>query len=212
MHRYRHILSSAVVRRTCKKTKTMSAVYVPIVVDAYLNHDPSIQPSQSPDRAYLAPLTTPNFESLQLDNGLIEHDIFEDLRNAPYLASRARTRALKSRQGIYIHWSLPKPYRSGIHASSTGGEAASTAAHAAGHVDASVDSGSTAFHQAPTRWLIVRRLQSSGPSIPVSRPDANSPNTRYQSSTKGSKIMPGNIVFDYFMVESVRIFSGRCRL
>lgn len=184
----------------------MSAVYVPIIVDAYLNYDPSIQPSQSPDRAYLAPLTTPNFESLQLDSGLIQHDIFDDLRDAPYLSNRERTRALTSRQGIYVHWSLPKPYRSGIHASSSGEKAASTAARAAGHVDAAVDSGSTAFHQAPTRWVVVRRLQSSGPSIPVTRPDPNSSNTRYQSSNRGSKILAGNIVFDYFMVESVRTF------
>lgn len=181
----------------------MASIYVPMLLDAYVNYDPNLQPAQSSDRAYLAPLKTPNFQSLQFDSTRIQHDIYEDFRDPPYLSNQDRTRTQPSRQGVYIHWTLPKAYRQGILASQSGIDAAKQAASAAGHNPDSVKEGSTVYREVPTRWFVRRRLQSRDSGSFAVQRFTNSTVGVYTPNTTSTLPMPGGILCDYYMIESV---------
>ena len=78
-----------------------NVIWVPMKLDAYLNFDPRRTPGTDPrNRAYLAPINTPNFDGLQSQSGLLQHDIFEQHRNAPYLGYADPNRQTAKRQGM----------------------------------------------------------------------------------------------------------------
>ena len=82
------------------------AIQIPMKLDVYLNYGRRLYvdtPSQQ--RAYIAPISAPDFQGLQMKSGLVQHDIFEDTRQAPYLCSTDRYRRLDSRKGMWV--SLP---------------------------------------------------------------------------------------------------------
>ena len=90
------------VPSTSPESKTSPRVIlVPMKIDAFLNYDPRLRGFLDPQtRAYLAPITTPNFDGLQMHNGLVQHDIFEHLRDPPYMSDHDRYRVLPQRQGM----------------------------------------------------------------------------------------------------------------
>ena len=70
-------------------------------VDAYLNYGRTLGVSTpNEQRAYLAPITQPDFRGLQMQSDLIQHDIFEDVRDCPYLSSADPDRQRDSRRGV----------------------------------------------------------------------------------------------------------------
>ena len=76
-------------------------ILIPMKLDAFINQDPRLRGEGDPQsRAYFAPITTPNFDGLSMRKGLIQHDIFENLREAPYLCDHDRYRVIPRRQGM----------------------------------------------------------------------------------------------------------------
>ena len=70
-------------------------------LDAYLNYDPRRTVNIDPrSRAYLAPITTPNLNGINPENNLVQHDIFDHHRDAPYMGSADPDRQLATRQGM----------------------------------------------------------------------------------------------------------------
>ena len=130
---------------------------MPMKVDAYLNYTSpdgvQFNPPRSQQPVYLAPIPQPNFAALRLESQFIQHDIFEDVREPPLLASADRYRIADRRGGIYLHWSLPRPYRVGI-AASDGFDDLETEKRKEGYADMgdqATDNGTATFRQVPTR-------------------------------------------------------------
>lgn len=123
-------------------------VCLPVKLDAYV-----LNPSACgtfPD-ATVAPLAQPNFTFLRLDSQLMEPDVlpYHDLHNAspasanPRLTDLATGKPRLERQGVYLHWMLPRVYRSGA--------AQPTAEGRSGLKQPK-------FRAAPDRWMVLRRL------------------------------------------------------
>ncbi|KAK5655815.1 hypothetical protein OQA88_5353 [Cercophora sp. LCS_1] len=99
----------------------------------------------------LAPLAQPNFTWLRLDSQLMEPDVlpYHDLHNAspasanPRVTDLATGQPRTNRQGVYLHWMLPRVYRSGP-----------TQQTAENNSKLQYPS----FRAAPDRWLVIRRL------------------------------------------------------
>lgn len=107
-----------------------------------------------PHKATVAPLSQPNYTFLRLDSALIQPDVIplHDLHNAspaginPRVTNLATGAPRVERQGVYLHWMLPKFYRSGKSQ------------------DTSTDTQDLRlpqFRAAPDRWLVIRRLHPS---------------------------------------------------
>lgn len=127
--------------------------------------------SCSPDANILiAPLTQPSYVGLRLDGSIIQHDVLNhvDLHNTTNPASNPRITdigspdaALKQKRlGVYLHWSLPRMYR-------TATAAADTAQGYPGSNVAASPNPNPVFRPVPNRWLVVRNLKSSDPIIPT---------------------------------------------
>ncbi|KAI1129984.1 hypothetical protein F5Y10DRAFT_290228 [Nemania abortiva] len=127
---------------------TTPVICLPVKLDAY-----SLNPSACGafPSATLAPLAQPNFTFLRLDSQLMEPDVlqFHDLHNASPAALNPRVTNLVTgesrveRQGVYLHWMLPRTYRSGAAKPAANGDD---------------DINKPEFRLAPDRWLILRRL------------------------------------------------------
>ncbi|KAK3939530.1 hypothetical protein QBC46DRAFT_437333 [Diplogelasinospora grovesii] len=127
---------------------TSDVVCLPVKLDAYMLNASAC--GTFPD-ATLAPLAQPNFTWLRMDSALMEPDClpYHDLHNASPASSNPRLTDLGTgaprpeRMGIYLHWMLPRIYRSGS-AEDTG--------------DGKPSLKAPKFHFAPDRWLVLRRL------------------------------------------------------
>ncbi|KAF2403812.1 hypothetical protein EJ06DRAFT_579746 [Trichodelitschia bisporula] len=121
---------------------------VPIKLDACV-----INPSVCGDfpNSTLAPLSQPNFTFLRTDSSLISPDVlpYHDLHNAspasvnPRLTNLATSLPIPERQGVYLHWMLPRTYRSGTASDAN---------------DSTHDLRAPVFKNSPDRWLVIRRL------------------------------------------------------
>ncbi|KAL8810639.1 MAG: hypothetical protein Q9200_002409, partial [Gallowayella weberi] len=188
-----------------------TGVYVPMLVNAYLNYDRR-QDDNVAGQAYLAPLTTPNFKSLQLNSEFIKHDIFDDLPSGPYLSSADIYRVSQGRTGIYVHWVLPKLYRNGITGSATADVRARAAQ--AGFSSAVAEPGQPIFPQVPTRWVIMRRIMRSDGNMsagwPVQRYSHGSLVTREGSmdgAGSGGDVDIGGVLTQFFLIEGDSVRS-----
>ncbi|KAL8707281.1 MAG: hypothetical protein Q9220_007665 [cf. Caloplaca sp. 1 TL-2023] len=139
-------------------------ILVPIKVDAFVIYPQPKVPHTTPDNpgAYLAPNPAPNFEALKLDSTLVQHDIFEQIREAPYLSAGDPERQRFDRSGIYVHWSLPRLYRTGIAASDSTADFDQTKKMGGfpSAADQDLSSGAPTFRQVPNRWFISRTVTS----------------------------------------------------
>jgi hypothetical protein len=130
---------------------------VPVKLDAFVfnesvcNGNPG--DATTPPDAKIAPITQPNYTFLRLDQSLLQNDILDhvDLHNAvPWnnnsrLVDLGEDGAVRSqRLGVYLHWIIPRFYRSGI---------ASTPS-----ARSNPEYSSPEFPQLPNRWLVIRQL------------------------------------------------------
>ncbi|KAJ4294659.1 hypothetical protein N0V88_004888 [Collariella sp. IMI 366227] len=148
---------------------------IPIKLDAFVfnksvcNGNPGDE--TNPPDAKIAPITQPNYTFLRLDDSLIQNDILDhvDLHNAvpwnnnPRLVNLGQDGAVRSqRLGVYLHWIIPRFYRSGIastpSASSSQAQQRSKRGFAVPPESRSPDYSSPEFPQLPNRWLVIRQL------------------------------------------------------
>ncbi|KAI0536512.1 hypothetical protein GGR58DRAFT_528188 [Xylaria digitata] len=156
---------------------------VPMQLDAFVLNTAVCGTGEEGDTtARICPITQPNYTFLRLQNFLIQSDVqnHADLHNtAPAevnsrlmdLGARPTPAPLRHRYGVYIHWTLPRFYRSGV--SSTGtvperrhqrerlqrGIRTTAAVPSEAEDEQVVNSAATPdFVEPPTRWVVVRKL------------------------------------------------------
>ncbi|OQO04338.1 hypothetical protein B0A48_10949 [Cryoendolithus antarcticus] len=127
----------------------MDIVCIPADLTAFVLNDKSCD-----GPSYLAPITQPNYMGLQLENNLIQHDVLDhvDLHLSTPIGENPRladpsTNPFSLRQnrlGVYLHWSLPRLYR--------------TATAKAKQPDGTQDASQPVFRNVPNRWLVIRHL------------------------------------------------------
>ncbi|KIX05658.1 uncharacterized protein Z518_03630 [Rhinocladiella mackenziei CBS 650.93] len=110
----------------------------------------------------IGPITQPNYVGLRLDEALMRHDLVDHVdfhltqpadKNPRLTDIGANPPELRlNRVGVYLHWSLPRCYRSG---KISGDNVPDTPPD-----EEQPDSSSPSFPVVPNRWLIVRRLAS----------------------------------------------------
>ena len=170
---------------------------VPMKLDVFiLNADVCGGDSTDPDNdgnadcAKIAPLSQPNYTLLRFEASRIQNDTlaFTDLhRTGPAPFNRRFTdlgthKDYSKRQGVYIHWIVPRAYR--IGSTMSGAPSSSTAQNSPpsdGNDDndddpsPQVDQGDTAapdFRPAPTRCMVIRKTEACDPPNALPEIDA----------------------------------------
>lgn len=164
-------------------------VLVPLQLQAFVLNDQVCNTGEVDDKgARIIPITQPNYTFLRLDNFLIQSDVLNhaDLHNAAPASKNMRLTDLgarpnplqrRNRYGVYLHWILPRTYRSGIVASDSvpserhdeERERLGLAPRQPEHHQPSQGGGASPnpdvkntetpeYLPPPTRWIIIRRL------------------------------------------------------
>ncbi|KAI2780786.1 hypothetical protein F4815DRAFT_469100 [Daldinia loculata] len=157
-------------------TQDFEALLVPMQLDAFvLNKAVCGTGDEGDTSAHICPITQPNYTFLRLKNFLIQSDIqnHADLHNtAPAevnsrmtdLGARPTPQPLRHRYGVYIHWTLPRFYRSGVASSETVPEVSRRQERLRRGLKATPPGTEQPalttpdFVQPPTRWVVVRRI------------------------------------------------------
>ncbi|GME34033.1 hypothetical protein FN846DRAFT_301180 [Neofusicoccum parvum] len=161
-------------------------IAVPLKLDAFVLNaavcgGSSDQPNddENHDKAKIAPLSQPNYTYLRFERNMVQNDIlnFTDLHKTGPAKFNSRFTDLGTgeprpkRQGVYLHWTVPRPYRSGSTLSQDS-EAGKRSRKAKGFAARStpqregVERGDTAapdFRPAPARWLVIRKIDKCSP-------------------------------------------------
>ncbi|KAF5856161.1 hypothetical protein ETB97_007818 [Aspergillus alliaceus] len=143
---------------------------IPLKLDAFVLNE-KLSERNSAREAKIAPITQPNYTFLQLEHQLLQHDILDhvDLHNAFPACSNSRLYDLgkgeprENRMGVYLHWVMPRFYRTGTAATQSAasghdkerkakGISSSTGEKAKGNYSL------PAFRSLPNRWLVIRKL------------------------------------------------------
>ncbi|GIK00102.1 hypothetical protein Aspvir_004117 [Aspergillus viridinutans] len=154
---------------------TTPVVCVPMKIDAFV-----LNPSLCNElpKSTIAPITQPNYTFLRLEPeyDYLQPDILPhvDLHAAGKVSTNSRLTDLgtghtrDNRIGVYLHWILPRVYRSGTATTGTDAEGKPVSHEAedmrraasgypqGGSVDP--DKQAVVYRSAPNRWLIIRRL------------------------------------------------------
>ncbi|KAI1359327.1 hypothetical protein F5Y08DRAFT_84315 [Xylaria arbuscula] len=143
-------------------------ICLPMKLDAFVFNGPVCSGGEQGDeaRAKIAPITQPNYTMLRVNDALIQSDILPhvDIHNTYKNEYNSRLTDLdtgtpyRHRQGVYLHWMLPRVYRSGVAAT---GE--SNVDNVGEGLPPAEDSSAPQFHSIPSRWLVIRRLRESVP-------------------------------------------------
>ena len=121
--------------------------------------------------AKIAPITQPNYTFLRIEKHLAQNDILEtvDLHSAwPRKANSRYTnftdgQPRQNRIGVYVHWVIPRPFRSGITATPTATDKPVVPPKPEQPGDDTFaklveDPSSPNYFQLPNRWLVIRTL------------------------------------------------------
>ncbi|KAK3689754.1 hypothetical protein B0T22DRAFT_403811 [Podospora appendiculata] len=148
------------------------------------NDEPDVNKTTA---AKIAPIVQPNYTFLRLDDDYIQADILNhvDLHHSWPSTFNSRFTDLgefstrERRQGVYLHWTIPRMYRSAVAAA--GKDTAASAAFAQARAargyentpvedrsdgdkgkdkdgDKKIDPSAPAFPNVPTRWLVIRHI------------------------------------------------------
>ncbi|KAL9100236.1 MAG: hypothetical protein Q9163_004363 [Psora crenata] len=125
--------------------------------------------------AKIAPINQPNYTFLQITRHLAQNDILDtvDLHNAwPRKANTRYTnlstgQPRENRLGVYLHWEIPRPFRSGAAATETATEQPVTppkpenpklTSIAGGQPVLQADPSAPNYFQIPNQFLVIRTL------------------------------------------------------
>jgi hypothetical protein len=150
-----------------------SNVVMPVLVDCFMFNQGVFSPEKLSD-VKMAPITQPNYTFLRYDRQYLANDIMRhvDLHGSGKATSNPRytdlgtEKPFENRQGVYVHWMVPRPYRSGI-ASTKSGKSTENDGDQPVSGDAKNDQarlGNPKFPTVPSRWLVVRHIHSVGPA------------------------------------------------
>ncbi|KAI1171806.1 hypothetical protein F4777DRAFT_582528 [Nemania sp. FL0916] len=152
------------------------ALLVPMQLNTFILNQAVCGTGEEGDTtAHISPITQPNYTFLRLQNFLIQSDVQNhvDLHNtAPAgvnsrmmdLGARPTPQPLRHRYGVYIHWILPRFYRSGVSTTDTVPEdrrRRERLRRGVGTAPSDDEQGTNMtpdFVDPPTRWVVVRKL------------------------------------------------------
>ncbi|KAI1812466.1 hypothetical protein GGS20DRAFT_587464 [Poronia punctata] len=142
-------------------------ILIPVKLDAFVFNEAVC--NGGPGKAKIAPIAQPNYSFLRLSDSYLQSDILysTDLHNAAPADDNSRLNDLgtrtrrTNRQGVYLHWTIPRVYRSGTAADRGDGER----------------NGLPDFPEPPTRWLVVRHIHDLGLVKPAEAAKALKPVT-----------------------------------
>jgi hypothetical protein len=142
----------------------MENIAIPINLTAF-----ALSPSCCDGPSKIAPITQPNFVGLRLDESLIQHDILDhcDFHLTSPAQFNPRLTDLgtsppqlrQNRLGIYLHWSLPRLYRSATQYADS-----RDPKYGGPPDDDKNDRAQPVYPTVPNRWLVVRRLSFQEPA------------------------------------------------
>ncbi|KAM0494938.1 hypothetical protein ACHAP8_008316 [Fusarium lateritium] len=151
---------------------------VPMQLDAFVLNPAVCGTGEDDDTsARICPITQPNYTFLRLDSFLLQSDVQNHValhNTAPAsinsrltdLGGRPNPTALRHRHGVYVHWTLPRFYRSGVSATDSVPESRRKKERLRRGLDATSappeansTGGTPDFLQPPTRWIVVRKLE-----------------------------------------------------
>jgi len=147
---------------------------VPMKLDAFVLNPSVCRGGKTDDPnktgSKIAPITQPNYTFLRLRDHAIQPDILDlhDLHNAapasrnPRLTDLGTGKEKRYRQGVYLHWSVPRVYRSGMAATEEAPDNRDrdgiNAPNDPAGDESKPDKSAPQFRLVPTRWVIIRRL------------------------------------------------------
>ena len=128
---------------------------LPIKLDAFILNSAVCDGGKLDSK--ISPITQPNYTYLRIDENAARTDVLPhvDLHLSspstknPRITNLSTRQTLPGRQGVYLHWTIPKLYR-GASTSDDSSTAASGTTGAA--------SDTNSFPLVPNRWMVVRRL------------------------------------------------------
>lgn len=152
-------------------------VLLPVQLEAF-TLNPAVCGKGTSDEARICPISQPNYTFLRLDNFLIQNDVqpHADLHSTAPAARNKRmmdlgarpTKPRRNRHGIYLHWILPRVYRSGVAAADSVSLDRRNEERQKKGLDpikddktsdpASNGVSTPEFVQPPTRWMVVRQI------------------------------------------------------
>ncbi|KAH8746699.1 hypothetical protein F5882DRAFT_312244 [Hyaloscypha sp. PMI_1271] len=165
-------------------------LFVPMKVDAFILNE-SVCTGHESNQAKIAPITQPNYTFLRYDTKYLAADVLRhtdihasgDPKANPRFTNLGTGEPIHGRQGVYIHWSMPRPYRSARPAPppSAGGSPSSPSSPSSPTSPTGPSSPSsppvaptkepapTQFSPAPTRWIVIRHceLEKKDDSVPA---------------------------------------------
>ncbi|KAF7545328.1 hypothetical protein G7Z17_g9254 [Cylindrodendrum hubeiense] len=151
----------------------MSSLLLPIKVECFVFN--AAVCSGADDEAKVAPLAQPDYALLQYEGGFLSHDVLRhvDLHAASPSSTNMRftdlgtNRPRLNRQGVYIHWTLPRPYRTAVAKTEDTappglppgtGVPDDDGGYGESEMGGSHDPTMPSYHDVPPRWLVVRRI------------------------------------------------------
>ena len=154
---------------------TSASLLVPVKLDAFVLNPAVCGTGKDDDHgARIIPIAQPNYTFLRLDNFVIQSDVqnHADLHNTAPASLNPRMTDLgaqqpaprRNRHGVYLHWMLPRAYRSGVSSTdSVPNERHEEERLKRGLPPQDSDKptsgpSSPEFIQPPTRWLVIRKL------------------------------------------------------
>ncbi|KAK6509003.1 hypothetical protein TWF481_003769 [Arthrobotrys musiformis] len=179
-------------------TPSISPVAVPLKLDAFVlnaavcggnldenGHPPA--PANPPD-AKIAPITQPNYTFLRLSEQLLQNDVLNqsDLHFTQPSEWNARfsdvgTKEPLGREGVYIHWLIPRNYRTGTTVSDKPSPSPATDLKRTQRgfpsqiakdppqtaETPSPDYSTADYPEVPTRWIIIRKIEDMTKIVPA---------------------------------------------
>jgi hypothetical protein len=132
-------------------------VLIPMKLDCFVFNE-AVCNGTSHD-AKIAPITQPNYTLLRYERQLVTSDILRhaDLHSASPATANSRFINLgtqtphKHRQGVYVHWMIPRPFRTAYGSTEKKEDKNSKA-------NKTTDQSATSFYDVPSRWLVIRKL------------------------------------------------------
>ncbi|EMD00389.1 hypothetical protein BAUCODRAFT_144067 [Baudoinia panamericana UAMH 10762] len=157
----------------------MDNIALPVQLDAFILNKPVVEEGET----LIAPITQPDYVSLRLDAAVLQHDLLPaiDLHNAKPATGNPRVSKVysapfenlqpdvpapqpasigldQSRFGVYLHWTVPRGYRTGVSKDQPLADR-----NDATQQNASKEAAQPTFKQVPDRWLLVRILRNFEP-------------------------------------------------
>jgi len=186
-------------------------VLLPVKLDAFVLNDAVCQ--GGPRKAKIAPISQPNYTFLRLDKSYIQSDILNDIdihtiagdgsgrQTGADLNSRitdlgsGERRA--GRRGVYLHWTIPRIYRSGVTSTEDRDKA---------------NRGLPDFPEVPTRWLIVRHIHDMKSIKPDDAATALKPITAWVIESDRCRTLDGPRNQNHELIKPIDVIDEKADL